>query len=221
MPGTPHTVSDVMTRTVAAIGRDAPFKDVVTLMTEWKVSALPVLEGDGRVIGVVSEADLLPKEEFRDSDPDRFTQRQRLDDLAKAGAVTAGELMSTPAVTVHPNATLAQAARIMAQRKVKRLPVVNDESLLEGVVSRSDLLKVFLRGDEELAEEVRHEVVDRLFPLSADHIQVEVAEGAVTLTGWVEDNGLAAVAERLARAVEGVVDVHCCLVPASTRSDPG
>ncbi|MFF5143013.1 CBS domain-containing protein [Streptomyces sp. NPDC013157] len=221
MPGKPHTVSDVMTRTVAAIGRDAPFKDVVTLMTEWKVSALPVLEGDGRVIGVVSEADLLPKEEFRDSDPDRFTQRQRLDDLAKAGAVTAEELMSTPAVTVHPNATLAQAARIMAQRKVKRLPVVNDESLLEGVVSRSDLLKVFLRGDEELAEEVRHEVVDRLFPLSADHIQVEVAEGAVTLTGWVEDNGLAAVAERLARAVEGVVDVRCCLVPASTRSDPG
>ncbi|MER6086411.1 CBS domain-containing protein [Streptomyces sp. NPDC001833] len=221
MPGKPHTVSDVMTRTVAAIGRDAPFKDVVTLMTEWKVSALPVLEGDGRVIGVVSEADLLPKEEFRDSDPDRFTQRQRLDDLAKAGAVTAGELMSTPAVTVHPNATLAQAARVMAQHKVKRLPVVDDESLLEGVVSRSDLLKVFLRGDEELAEEVRHEVVDRLFPLSADHIQVEVAEGAVTLTGWVEDNGLAAVAERLARAVEGVVDVHCCLVPGSTRSDPG
>ncbi|SED83851.1 CBS domain-containing protein [Streptomyces sp. Ag109_O5-10] len=220
MPGKPHTVSDVMTRTVAAIGRDAPFKDVVTLMEEWKVSALPVLEGDGRVIGVVSEADLLPKEEFRDTDPDRFTQRQRLDDLAKAGAVTAGELMSTPAVTVHPSATLSQAARIMAQRKVKRLPVVNEESLLEGVVSRSDLLKVFLRGDEELAEEVRHEVVDRLFPLSADHIQAEVAEGVVTLTGWVEDNGLAAVAERLARAIEGVVDVHCCLVPASARSDP-
>lgn len=129
--------------------------------------------------------------------------------------------MSAPAVTVHPGATLAQAARIMAQRKVKRLPVVDDESLLEGVVSRSDLLKVFLRGDGELAEEVRHEVVDRLFPLSADHIQVEVAEGVVTLTGWVEGNGLAAVAERLARAVEGVVDVHCCLVPASARNDPG
>ncbi|MER6221274.1 CBS domain-containing protein [Streptomyces sp900105755] len=210
-----------MTRTVAAIGRDAPFKDVVTLMEEWKVSALPVLEGDGRVIGVVSEADLLPKEEFRDSSSDRFTQRQHVDDLAKAGAVTDGELMSAPAVTVHPGATLGQAARIMAQRKVKRLPVVDDESLLEGVVSRSDLLKVFLRGDGELVEEVRHEVVDRMFPLSADHIQVEVAEGVVTLTGWVEGDGLAAVAERLARAVEGVVDVHCCLVPASARNDPG
>ncbi|MER5518378.1 CBS domain-containing protein [Streptomyces sp. NPDC002763] len=220
MHGKPHTVSDVMTHTVAAVGRDAPFKDVVTLMEEWKVSALPVLEGEGRVIGVVSEADLLPKEEFRDSDPDRFTQRQRLDDLAKAGAVTAKELMSTPAVTVHPNATLAQAARIMAQRKVKRLPVVNAEGMLEGVVSRSDLLKVFLRDDEELAEEVRHEVVDRLFPLSADHMQVEVAEGVVSLTGWVDDNGLARVAEQLARAVEGVVDVRCCLMPMSARNDP-
>ncbi|MGW7241916.1 CBS domain-containing protein [Streptomyces sp. NPDC054804] len=220
MHGKPHTVGDVMTRSVAAVGRDAPFKDVVTLMEEWKVSALPVLEGEGRVIGVVSEADLLPKEEFRDSDPDRFTQRQRLDDLAKAGAVTAEELMSTPAVTVHPNATLAQAARIMAQRTVKRLPVVNAEGVLEGVVSRSDLLKVFLRDDEELAEEVRHEVVDRLFPLSADHMQVEVAEGVVSLTGWVDDNGLARVAEQLARAVEGVVDVRCCLMPMSPRNDP-
>ncbi|MEU8712494.1 CBS domain-containing protein [Streptomyces sp. NPDC048663] len=220
MPGKPHTVSDVMTRTVATIGRDAPFKDVVSLMEERKVSALPVLEGEGRVIGVVSEADLLLKEEFRDSDPDRFTQRERLDDLAKAGASTAAELMSAPAVTVRANATLAQAARVMARRRVKRLPVVNDENLLEGVVSRSDLLKVFLRGDEELAEEVRHEVVDRLFPLSADHIRVEVTEGVVSLSGWVADDGLAAVAERLARAVEGVVAVHCCLVPASVRSDP-
>ncbi|MEU6064475.1 CBS domain-containing protein [Streptomyces sp. NPDC047082] len=209
-----------MTHTVVAVGRDAPFKDVVELMEQWKVSALPVLEGEGRVIGVVSEADLLPKEEFRDSDPDRFAQRQRLADLAKAGALTAEELMSAPAVTVHADATLAEAARIMAQRKVKRLPVINDVGMLEGVVSRADLLKVFLRSDDELTEEVRQEVVDRLFPLSADHIQVEVTEGVVTLTGWVDGTALVGAAERLARAVEGVVDVRCNLVPASARSDP-
>lgn len=84
MHGTPHIVSDVMTHTVAAIGRKANFKEIVQLMEQWKVSALPVLEGEGRVIGVVSEADLLPKEEFRDSDPDRHTQLRRLSDLAKA-----------------------------------------------------------------------------------------------------------------------------------------
>ncbi|MFK0160603.1 CBS domain-containing protein [Streptomyces sp. NPDC090493] len=219
MHGSPHTVSDVMTRAVVAVGRDAPFKDVVELMEQWKVSALPVLEGEGRVIGVVSEADLLPKEEFRDSDPDRFLQRDRLADLAKAGGLTAGELMSTPAVTVHADATLAEAARIMARRKVKRLPVVDGVDMLQGVVSRADLLKVFLREDEELTEEVRHEVVDRLFPLSADHIQVEVSEGVVTLTGWTDGPELVKVAERLAGAVEGVVDVRCHLCPASVRSD--
>ncbi|MFJ1811181.1 MULTISPECIES: CBS domain-containing protein [unclassified Streptomyces] len=215
MQTSPHVVSDVMTRAVVAVGRDALFKDIVRLMEGWKVSALPVLEGDGRVVGVVSEADLLPKEEFRDRVPDRFTQRQRLSDLAKAGALTAEEVMSSPAVTVHGNTTLAEAARIMARRNVKRLPVIDDEGRLEGVVSRSDLLKVFLRDDEDLTEEVRQEVVDRLFPLPADHIRVEVSEGVVTLTGWVDGPELIPVAERLARAVEGIVDVHCHLAGAS------
>ncbi|MER5600826.1 CBS domain-containing protein [Streptomyces sp. NPDC002265] len=214
MQTSPRVVSDVMTRAVVAVGRDAPFKDIVRLMERWKVSALLVLEGEGRVIGVVSEADLLPKEEFRDSVPDRFTQRQRLSDLAKAGALTAEELMSSPTVTVHGNTTLAEAARIMARRNVKRLPVIDTEGRLDGVVSRSDLLKVFLRNDEDLTEEVRHEVVDRLFPLPADHIRVEVLEGVVTLTGWVDDAELIPVAERLARTVEGIVDVHCHLTGA-------
>ncbi|MFF4014885.1 CBS domain-containing protein [Streptomyces sp. NPDC001843] len=220
MPSSPYTVSDVMTHTVVAVGREAPFKDIVQLMDEWKVSALPVLEGEGRVVGVVSEADLLPKEEFRDSDPDRFTQRQRLDDLAKAGALSAGELMSAPAVTVHADAPLAEAARIMARRKVKRLPVINDQGLLEGVVSRGDLLKVFLRGEEEIADEVRHEIVDRLFPTSVEPILVGVHDGVVTLTGRIRDTSLVPVAARMVRAVEGVVDVECDLTAGSVRSDP-
>jgi len=208
MHGTPHIVSDVMTHTVAAIGRGARFKEIVQMMQEWKVSALPVLEGEGRVVGVVSEADLLPKEEFRDSDPDRYTQLRRLSDLAKAGAVTAGELMTTPALTTRPNATLAQAARTMARAKVKRLPVVNELGNLEGVVSRADLLKVFLRDDEEIAEEVRREVVAYLFPTPASTVRVEVRDGVVKLGGHVRDTSLVPVAARLVRAVEGVVDVE-------------
>ncbi|MCX4993126.1 CBS domain-containing protein [Streptomyces sp. NBC_00568] len=105
MRSSPHRVGDVMTGAVVAVGRKALFKDIIERMERWQVSALPVLEGDGRVIGLVSEADLLPKEEFRDSDPDRVTQQRRLSDLAKAGAVSAEELMSTPAVTVHADAT--------------------------------------------------------------------------------------------------------------------
>ncbi|MDF3145593.1 MULTISPECIES: CBS domain-containing protein [unclassified Streptomyces] len=208
MHGTPHIVSDVMTHTVAAIGRGASFKEIVRMMQDWKVSALPALEGEGRVVGVVSEADLLPKEEFRDSDPDRYTQLRRLSDLAKAGAVTAGELMTSPALTVHADATLAQAARTMARAKVKRLPVVDDLGMLQGIVSRADLLKVFLRDDEDIAEEVRREVASYLFPASTSAVRVAVWEGVVTLSGRVRDTSLVPVAARLIRAVEGVVDVE-------------
>ncbi|MFI5689965.1 CBS domain-containing protein [Streptomyces sp. NPDC051636] len=208
MPGSPHIVSDVMSHTVAAIGREAAFKDIVRMMLDWQVSALPVLEGEGRVVGVVSEADLLPKEEFRDADPDRYTQLRRLDDLAKAGAVTAGELMTSPALTVRADATLSQAARTMARAKVKRLPVVDELGTLQGIVSRADLLKVFLRDDEDIAEEVRREVVSYLFPEPRSAARVVVREGVVQLRGSIPDTSLVPVAARLIRAVEGVVDVE-------------
>lgn len=217
----PHIVSDVMTHTVVAVGRDASFKDIVKLLQEWKVSALPVLEGEGRVIGVVSEADLLLKEEFRDSDPDRATQMRRLSDLSKAGGMTAADVMSTPAVTVHPDATLAQASRIMAQRNIKRLPVVNDEGLLEGVVSRADLLKVFLRTDDEIAEEIRQEILVPLFPAPLEPVQVHVADGVVTLTGHVRDTSVVPIAARLVRSVEGVVDVDLALSGEVRVREPG
>ncbi|MFF4546788.1 CBS domain-containing protein [Streptomyces sp. NPDC001435] len=220
MTGSPHIVSDVMTHTVAAIGRGAGFKEIVRMMQDWKVSALPVLEGEGRVVGVVSEADLLPKEEFRDSDPDRRTQLRRLDDLAKAGAVTAGELMTAPALTVRADETLAQAARRMAHARVKRLPVVDELGMLQGVVSRADLLKVFLRDDEDIAEEVRREVVSYLFPAPASAVRVVVREGVVQLGGSVRDTSLVPVAARLIRAVEGVVDVKFDLTPPVGPSGP-
>ena len=219
MPDTPHIVSDVMTLPVVAVGRDARFKEIVRVMGEWKVSAVPVLEGDGRVIGVVSEADLLPKEEFRDRDLPRSEQIRRLSDLGKAGAVTAEELMSTPAVTVHPDVTLAQAARIMAVKHLKRLPVVDDEDRLQGIVSRADLLKVFLRADEDIEEEVRRTVVSYLFPALSHTIHVAVHDGVVTLRGRVQDTSLVWVAERLVRAVEGVVDIESRLTGEDTAPD--
>ncbi|MFC3571983.1 CBS domain-containing protein [Streptomyces yaanensis] len=220
MHGTPHIVSDVMSHTVAAVGRQASFKEIVRLMRDWKVSALPVLEGEGRVVGVVSEADLLPKEEFRDSDPDRVTQLRRLGDLAKAGGLTAEDLMTSPALTVRADATLAQAAHAMAHAHVKRLPVIDEVGMLEGLVSRGDLLKVFLRDDEEIAEEVRREVVSYLFPGPASVVRVEVKDGVVTLVGHARDASLVPVAARLVRAVEGVVDVEFEPTAADRTTDP-
>ncbi|MGW1316403.1 CBS domain-containing protein [Streptomyces sp. NPDC002426] len=207
----PHRVSDVMTRTVVAVGLDARFKEIVTAIDQWQVTAVPVLEGEGRVVGVVSEADLLPKEELREEDATMIGQRDRLTDYAKAGALTARDLMSSPAVTVPLDATLPEAARLLARHGIKRLPVVDGEGVLKGIVSRADLLKVFLRTDEEIAAEVREEVVDRLFPVSRRNVSVEVADGRVTITGTVRDASLIPVAERLAGAVEGVVDAACHL----------
>ncbi|MHC6630177.1 CBS domain-containing protein [Streptomyces globosus] len=207
----PYTVADVMTTEVVAVTPDTGFKDIAAAMRRWKVTALPVVEGEGRVVGVVSEADLLPKEEFHEHRPGMIEQMRRLADTAKAGSVTAGELMTSPAVTVGPDATLPGAARLMAVRHVKRLPVVDGGGTLRGIVSRSDLLKVFLRPDEELAAEIRRTFVERLFPLSHGAVGVTVEHGVATLTGPVRDERLIPVAERLAHAVEGVVDVRCLL----------
>ncbi|MFI6985940.1 CBS domain-containing protein [Embleya sp. NPDC050154] len=218
MPDTPHIVSDVMTQRVVAVRRDAPFKEIARTLKQWKVSALPVLEDDGRVVGVVSEADLLPKEEFRDGDPNYYEEGWRLSDPAKAGAVTAEELMSTPAITVRAGVTLAQAARIMAMRRVRRLPVVDDGGVLRGIISRADLLKVFLRSDEDIEEEVRRTVVSYLFPAFSHTIRVHVHEGVVTLRGHIGDASLIPVAVRLVRAVEGVVDIEPHLTAESAPS---
>lgn len=219
MYGTPHTVADVMTRTVVALVSDTEFKDIVKAMGRWHVSALPVVDGEHMVVGVVSEADLLPKEEFRDGDPDPYARLRRLSDLAKAGARTAEELMTAPAVTTRADATLAQAARTMARRRVKRLPVVDGDGVLLGIVSRSDLLKVFLREDEDIAREVRDQVAAFLFPDLTEPLRVSVRAGVVTVTGRVPDTSVVPVVARLVRAVEGVVDVDCQLLGAPRRPD--
>ncbi|MFF8841027.1 CBS domain-containing protein [Streptomyces sp. NPDC015130] len=208
---TPHpfTVADVMTTKVVAVRPGAEFKEIVAAMERWKVTAVPVVEGEGRVVGVVSEADLLLKEEFHDRRLGLVEQMRRLGATAKAGSRRAEDLMTSPPVTVAPEASLPQAARLMASHHVKRLPVVGTNGTIQGIVSRSDLLKVFLRPDEDLATEVRSDVVERLFPLSQRRVDVRVDAGVVTLSGQVRDSALIPLATRLARAVEGVVDVRC------------
>ncbi|MFB7559324.1 CBS domain-containing protein [Streptomyces brevispora] len=210
MPRSPYTVGEVMTAPVVALYAGAGFKEIAATLKKWRITAMPVLDGERRVIGVVSEADLLAKEEFHDRQPGMIEQ-QRLDRTAKAGSVSAGDLMTAPALTVRADATLPQAARIMARNRVKRLPVVNGDGVLTGVVSRSDLLKVFLRPDDDIAAEVRRDVVELVFPVSHRHVHVTVSEGVVTLTGTVPERDHISLAERLAHTVEGVVAVECVL----------
>ncbi|WP_069173965.1 CBS domain-containing protein [Streptomyces griseus] len=214
MTTSPHTVSDLMTHTAVAVGSRASYKDIVRLLDEWKVSALPVLAGEGRVIGVVSEADLLPKEENRPDETSAPGDRP-FADASKAEALYAEQLMSSPAVTVHADATVAEAARIMARRQVKRLPVVDSGGLLQGIISRADLLKVFLRSDEDIADETL--AVLGGLPAAAD-MAVHVDDGVVTLGGSLSDRALVPLIARAVRAVEGVVDIRLDLL--GHREDP-
>ncbi|MEU1618307.1 CBS domain-containing protein [Streptomyces sp. NPDC005722] len=212
----PTTVGDVMTCRVVAVTRLASFKEIVRALEQWHVSAVPVVEEGTRVVGVVSEADLLRKEEHREDEPPPVTSTASGPSTAsaasaasrKAAALTAEQLMTAPAVTVRGDASLAQAARAMARHQVKRLPVVDARGMLKGVVSRGDLLKVFLRSDEEIARDVRENVVARLFPDAWRSVEVDVEEGVVTLSGLLGDRSLVPVADRLVRSVEGVVDVR-------------
>ncbi|GBP99474.1 CBS domain-containing protein [Streptomyces spongiicola] len=208
-----------MTSTVVAVAPHARFKEVVAAMGRWRVSAVPVVDDGGRVVGVVSEADLLRREELRGADPAPVDQ-QRPGSAAGDRVLRAGDLMTAPPITVRAAATLPHAARLMARHRVKRLPVVDGRGVLRGVVSRADLLKVFLRPDEDIAADVQG-LVDRLFAGSLRGVRVAVDDGVVTLGGTLGEGDLASVVGRLAQVVEGVVEVRCEFAgPPASRTDP-
>ncbi|MFC5286754.1 CBS domain-containing protein [Actinokineospora guangxiensis] len=203
-----RTVADVMTREVVTARPDTGYADLVRLMADNSVSALPVTGVDGTVVGVVSEADLLAKESARaDGRPHSLVALlRRHHDRDRAAAAVAAGLMSTPAVTTTPRTRVNEAARTMAEHRVKRLPVV-EGGVLVGVVSRADLLGVFLRGDDEIAAEIRRDVFERSLDTPAERVRVAVADGHVVLDGEVERRSWVRVAAELAERVDGVVSV--------------
>jgi CBS domain-containing protein len=202
-------VDDVMTRRVATVQVGAPFKEVARLLAERKISAVPVLDGDGKLAGIVSEADLLRKEQYHEDamrTRRRFGSRRERVFRAKARGDFAGDVMTTPAITVGPETTVVEAAKLMIEQDVKRLPVVDSDGCLVGIVSRADLLWVFLRPDDEIAEEIRTDVFARVL-LQEPTYTVTVNNGIVLLSGKLDRRSTVEIAERLVRAVDGVVDV--------------
>lgn len=200
------TVASVMTTDVVTVAPDATYKEVVERLQQRRVSAAPVVDRDRRLLGIVSEADLLLKEER----PAARAGGHLLDphgDAARATARNAAALMTSPALTVESRATLTQAARLMHQHHVKRLPVVDAEGTLVGIVSRADLLKAFLRSDESIATEMREQVVAEMLTIDPDEVGIRVEDGVVRLEGELETRSLARILARLAAAVEGVVGI--------------
>jgi CBS domain-containing protein len=207
------TVRDVMTTSVISVKTDAPLKDVARLLVDHGISGVPVIDAEDRVVGVVSEADFLVKETGPDAQPHR-----RLEWLlgvsdatrsfhAKLEATTAEQAMTAPAITIAPSRSVGEAARTMANHSINRLVVVEDDRLV-GIVSRADLVRAYVRSDEELADTIRDEVLRRILWLDPAGFSVRVHRGVATVKGHVDRRSTAETVERSIAMVPGIVDVQ-------------
>ncbi len=204
-----RTVADVMTAHVHVAGPQTPFKLLVRLIEENHVSAIPIVDQHGVPIGIVSETDLLLKERRSElgAAQDLLHARRLRDQRAKAEGLLAADLMTSPPITVPATIGLAQAARLMQERNVRRLVVVDARGKIAGIVSRSDLLQVFLRGDEELRQEVAEVLIPALMLEAPQDLGVEVRWNVVTLTGVLDRKSDVEILTRLAADLDGVVGV--------------
>jgi len=200
------TVKDVMTAEVVAVKRETTFKEMAAVLRRYRVSALPVVDDTGRVVGVVSEADLLAKEAL--ADPGVVAELLHHKDVRKAEGLTAGDLMTRPAVTAAPEDPVEQAVRMMHFMRVKRLPVVNSGGQLVGIVSRSDVLAVFDRPDEDIRKDIVDTMLRHEFLIDPRLFKVTVESGVVTMEGCPETAALGHALVRKARHVAGVVAVR-------------
>lgn len=194
-------VRDVMTTGVVTVPPGTAYKQIATLLAEREISGVPVLAEDGHVAGVVSDVDLIAARDGAGRPFQRPGRRQ----LRR----TAGELMSAPAVTIQPDATISAAARLMSARGVRRLPVVDAQGRLAGIVSLRDLLSLFVRTDDEIAWQVT-EMLAQILPADLAAIRVSVHDGIVTLSlapGQAGRPDVLALATRLTWDIDGVVDV--------------
>lgn len=204
-----RTVADVMTTKVVTVTADTPFTEIADTMAEHGISSVPVLDDAGRLAGIVSEADLLRKEEYKGGPVQqrRLKLRRRAEAEAKARAVDARGLMSAPAVTTAPHTPIPEAARLLNAHGFKAAPVVGDDGRLAGIVARRDLLRVFHRSDADIRDEVIRDVLICKLWQDPAELHVRVQEGVVHLTGRVELKSLIPIVVRMTAATEGVVDV--------------
>lgn len=201
------TVRDVMTARVVAVREDADYKEIVETLRRFRVSACPVVDNGGHVIGVVSEADLLCKLADPELPAGLIRLSWRLGEQTKATAVTAGRLMTAPAICIHPEASVSRAARMMRDNEVKRLPVIDHDGSLVGVVSRSDVLSVFDQPDPDVASAVAAIIAGDTAPGTGE-LEVTVTSGIVTITGAVPGREFALRLLARIRHADGVVAVR-------------
>jgi CBS domain-containing protein len=204
-----RTVRDVMTKSVVSAYRNASFDEIVRVMIERDVSGMPVIDEGHHVVGVIAEPDLLAR--TRSTDDQRHRRWTSLlagrPPQAVSLTTSSGELMKTPVITVSPEATIVRAARLLDSHRIKRLPVVDEDGRLVGIITLRDLLRVFTRSDAEIREEIFREVFARLLAVDPAAVSVRVSDGVVTLSGTLPYRGMIPIAVRLSAATDGVVGV--------------
>jgi len=218
------TVGDVMTASVVTVKESAPLKEVAQSLIESGISGVPVVDDGGRVVGVVSEGDFL----FKESGPEvvpkhRLARRFGRRDASEArqrkiDATTAGDAMTSPAITIRPSQTLAEAARVMTGQLVNRLVVMDGERLV-GIVTRADLLRAFVRADDELAETIRQEVLLRIMWLDPAGFRVTVKRGVATVAGHTERRSTAEAIETAVAMIPGIVGVKADITWSAEDAD--
>ena len=205
-------VRDVMTTDVVTVSPDTDFQTIARLLDGRHVNQLPVIDDERHVIGIVSEADLLSKAEWQGRGRLGWFERWLLEDeLRKAAASLASQMMTRDVVTIGAEASVTQAAHDMRYHVVKALPVVDDSRRLVGIVSRADLLKTFVRDDAAIRDEIREEVLRHTLAIDPDSLRVTVDSGMVRLEGMVESQGLSRIVGHVVEQVAGVVGVQNAL----------
>lgn len=188
-------VVDLMTIDVIAVSADTGLREAARLMFRNRVSGLPITDDNGTLIGIISEADFLRLE----------VERQ---EGTRDQGDTVGDVMSRGVVTVRPNVEIYEAAKIMAVQEVKRLPVVDDDDRLLGVISRADIVSIFTRPDDVIEDEIREDLIRRVMFIDPGDIQVSVGNGVVTLSGQVATRSEASMLEELTNRLDGVLGVQ-------------
>lgn len=203
-------VEHLMTRNVVVVSPETPLKEVAAILSDRGISGLPVRDAGGSVVGVVSEADILRKEQGlppgRSSVFDWLFGRSE-EAAAKLAARTAGEAMTSPPVTIDPGRPIAEAAKLMVERTINRLPVIDGDELV-GIVTRADLVRAFRRSDQEIDREIREDVLLHTLWIEPARLDLTVADGEVTLRGKLETRTEAELVAAYIRRVPGVVAVH-------------
>ncbi|MDL2076255.1 CBS domain-containing protein [Streptomyces sp. GXMU-J15] len=210
-------VRDVMSDAVVRVQGGTPFKEIAHLLQEYDITAVPVVDDQDRPLGVVSEADLLHKMRSVQDDTDTPEATAPPD---KARATDAAGLMTSPPLCAREDWSVVEAARMMAEHGVKRLLVTGDDGRLIGVVSRSDLLRVFLRTDQAIRREIVEEILVKELGEAPSAVQVDVTHGHVVLTGHLSSPAAVPVLEALCRNVDGVVEVEFRSVTAADPHEP-